>query len=471
MVFASLIFLYVFLPLHLLGYFALQQIAHRNAFLILSSLLFYAWGEPVWIGLLIFSAAIDWVHGRVIEATRGTVWPKLALASSLVLNLGLLGLFKYGVFVGGMLDDLLGTSLDPPAFSLPIGISFYTFQTISYVIDVYRGQQTAQRSFFQFLLFVSLFHQLVAGPIVRYSHVASEISQREHTLANASAGITRFCVGLFKKVCIANVAGQLVVQTIARDADVLTVAEGWFGLVMFSLQIYFDFSAYSDMAIGLGLICGFHYHENFNHPYVARSAGEFWRRWHMSLGSFFRDYVYIPLGGNRHRVYRNLFIVWGLTGLWHGASWNFVLWGLYFGLLIALERAVLLRVLEALPRALGHLYLLVAVVLGWALFYFEDFARLAAFLRLIAGVGEQPAGLAQLGELVRANLLWLSLALLLCVPLRDSALALWQRGPGRSRVGPALATSLVALFNLAALLLATAMLVGKTYNPFLYFRF
>lgn len=484
MVFASLIFLYVFLPLHLLGYFALQRTAHRNAFLIASSLLFYAWGEPVWITLLIFSAAIDYVHGRVIEATRGSAWPKVALASSLILNLGLLAAFKYGAFASGAVNDLLGTTIAAPQVSLPIGISFYTFQTISYVVDVYRGEQTAQRSFFQFLLFVSLFHQLVAGPIVRYAHIAGEITGRRHTLAGASAGVTRFCLGLFKKVCIANVAGQLVVQTIARDPATLGVAEGWFGLVMFSLQIYFDFSAYSDMAIGLGLICGFHYHENFDHPYVARSAAEFWRRWHISLGSFFRDYVYIPLGGNRHRPYRNLLIVWGLTGLWHGASWNFVLWGLYFGVLIALERLVLQRVLAALPAALGHLYLLFAVVVGWSLFYFEDLDRLVAFWGVIFGASGQAGGVAEVVVLLRANALWLALALLLCVPVRERLGVVRERlgavmvdrlgavsGTGRWASGPALATGVVALVNLVALLTATAMLVGRTYNPFLYFRF
>ncbi len=472
MVFASLIFLYVFLPLNLLSYFALRRPSHRNALLIAFSLAFYAWGEPIWIALLIGSAAVDYAHGRIIEATRGRgIWPKLALGSSLVINLGLLGLFKYGAFVGGALDDLLSTSLAVPKFALPIGISFYTFQTISYVVDVYRGELPAQRSFFKFLLFVSLFHQLVAGPIVRYAHIAHEIDNRQHTLADASAGVTRFCVGLFKKVCIANVAGALVLQTMARDPGQLSVAEGWFGLVMFSLQIYFDFSGYSDMAIGLGLIFGFHYHENFDHPYVARSASEFWRRWHISLGTFFRDYVYIPLGGNRHRPYRNLLIVWALTGLWHGASWNFVLWGLYFGVLIVLERLVLQRLLTALPAAIGHVYLLFAVVVGWALFYFEDLDRLHAFMRLLFGASEQPGYDPALGSMVQANALWLVLALLLCVPLAPIMIRA-RAMTSRWRAGSDFVGGVtLAAFNLGLLLVATAMLVGRTYNPFLYFRF
>ncbi|MCA9637701.1 MAG: MBOAT family protein, partial [Myxococcales bacterium] len=335
MVFASLVFLYVFLPLNLLTYYGLRRESHRNLALIAASLIFYAWGEPVWVSLLILSSALDYVHALIIERWRGSGWAKAALASSIVTNLGLLGAFKYSGFLARGLNDAFGLGLSVPEFALPIGISFYTFQALSYVADVYRGEVAAQRSYLKFLLFLSLYHQLVAGPIVRYVHIAREIAERRHTLADFSGGITRFCVGLFKKVCIANVAGQLVMRTMEVDPGGLSVAEGWFGLLMFSLQIYYDFSGYSDMAIGLGMLFGFHYHENFNYPYVARSAAEFWRRWHISLGSFFRDYLYIPLGGRRRRPIRNLLIVWGLTGLWHGASWNFVLWGLYFGVLIA----------------------------------------------------------------------------------------------------------------------------------------
>jgi alginate O-acetyltransferase complex protein AlgI len=472
MVFASLTFLYVFLPLNLLGYFALRRDQHRNLLLIAFSLAFYAWGEPIWISLLLFSSAIDYVHGRIIEAKRGTHWPKLALISSLVLNLGLLAVFKYSGFVCDAINDVFSTSLYAPAqLSLPIGISFYTFQTISYTIDVYRGEVAAQRSFFKFLLFVSLFHQLVAGPIVRYAHIAHEIDHRRHTLADASEGVTRFCVGLFKKVCIANVAGQLVVQTMAKDVSEISVAEGWFGLLMFSLQIYFDFSGYSDMAIGLGRICGFHYHENFNHPYVARSAADFWRRWHISLGSFFRDYLYIPLGGNRHRVYRNLLVVWALTGLWHGASWNFLLWGLYFGVLIAIERLFLQRVLDSLPRLVGHLYLLFAVVIGWALFYFEDLERLRAFMQLLFGATAQPGYDPALKTMLQGNVLWLIVALGLCVPIVPRLRELVEARASRSRHGPSVVGTAWALVSVALLLLSTAMLVGGTYNPFLYFRF
>jgi alginate O-acetyltransferase complex protein AlgI len=472
MVFASLTFLYVFLPLNLLGYFALRRDEHRNLLLIVFSLAFYAWGEPIWIALLLCSSAVDYVHGRIIEAKRGTPWAKGAVVSSLVINLGLLAVFKYSGFACAAINDLFGTSLSAPAqLSLPIGISFYTFQTISYVIDVYRDKLPAQRSFFKFLLFVSLFHQLVAGPIVRYADIAHEIDHRQHSLADASAGVSRFCAGLFKKVCIANVAGQLVLQTMAKDSAELSVAEGWFGLLMFSLQIYFDFAGYSDMAIGLGRICGFHYHENFNHPYIARSAGEFWRRWHISLGSFFRDYLYIPLGGNRRRPYVNLFVVWALTGLWHGASWNFMFWGLYFGVLIAAERLFLNRVLEALPRAASHVYLLFAVVVGWALFYFEDLDRLGEFLGLLFGASGRPGSSPELAPLIQTNALWLVLAVLLCMPIVPRLRERVDQLASGYRIGPTLVGSSLALINLGMLLVATAMLVGGTYNPFLYFRF
>ncbi len=466
MVFASLIFLYVFLPLNLLLYYGLRGQTARNLLLIGCSLTFYAWGEPVWVSLLVATSVFDYVHGLLIERFRGTPWAKVALGSSLVVNLGLLATFKYSAFFAETFGALTGVQADAPSFALPIGISFYTFQALSYVADVYRGEIAAQRSYLKFLLYISLYHQLVAGPIVRYAHVAAEIEGRRHRLADVSAGVSRFCVGLFKKVCVANVAGQLVVRYMEADPAGLSIAEGWFGLTMFTLQIYFDFSAYSDMAIGLGLMFGFHYRENFDYPYVARSATEFWRRWHISLGSFFRDYVYIPLGGGRSRPYRNLFVVWGLTGLWHGASWNFVLWGLYFAVLIALERLLLRRLLDALPRIVGHLYLLAAVVLGWALFYFEDFGRLGAYLGLLFGAGEWSSP--ELGRVIREHLFWLALALALCLPLAPRLRA-WLAA--RPPAAQAWAAAAAVPFHLGLLALATAMLVGRTYNPFLYFRF
>ena len=471
MVFASLVFLYVFLPLNLWAYYALRRPGHRNLLLIAASLLFYAWGEPVWVALILLSSVLDYAHGLVIEARRGTAWARAALASSLVTNLGLLGAFKYSAFLAEAVNAATGAGLPVPQVALPIGISFYTFQALSYVVDVYRGDVPAQRSYLKFLLFFSLYHQLVAGPIVRYIHIARAIDARRSALADVAAGIDRLCAGLFKKVCVANVAGEIVARTMDADPAGLSVAEGWLGLVTFSLQIYYDFSGYSDMAIGLGLMFGFRYRENFDYPYVARSAAEFWRRWHISLGSFFRDYVYIPLGGGRRRPLRNLLVVWGLTGLWHGASWNFVLWGLYFGALIAAERLFLQRLLDALPRACGHLYLLFAAALGWALFYFEDLGRLGRYLALLFGAAGRPLLAPAAVDLLRDHLYLLALAVAFCAPIAPrlgGRLAAWIRRRGRGLEAAVVARGLA---NLALLLVATAMLVGRTYNPFLYFRF
>ena len=309
MVFANLVFLYVFLPLNIILYFCTKNRAFRNAVLIIFSLAFYAWGEPIWVTLLIFSATIDYFHGLIIEKNRGKIGAKLALISSLVLNLGLLGIFKYSGFFVENINLLFGTAFPVPAFSLPIGISFYTFQTLSYTIDVYRGNVKAQHSYMKFFMYVSLYSQLVAGPIVRYADVAAEVDNRRETLSDIYSGTARFLVGLTKKVFIANVAGKFAEDYLSGDLLKATTAGVWFGVIMFAIQIYYDFSGYSDMAIGLGRIFGFHFLENFNYPYISRSVTEFWRRWHMSLGQFFRDYVYIPMGGNRRHQMLNLFVV------------------------------------------------------------------------------------------------------------------------------------------------------------------
>jgi len=466
MVFASLLFLFVFLPLNLGLYYAWPNITWRNWLLIVFSIFFYAWGEPVWLSLLMVSTTFDYFIARYVEKTRGTTKAKLAVVGSLTVNLGLLGVFKYAGFFVDTVNAGLGTHLAAPPFSLPIGISFYTFQTISYVLDVYRGDVAAQKSYPKFLLFVSLYHQLVAGPIVRYVHIAHEIDHRKHTVDDFSSGVVRLCQGLFKKVCIANVAGELVLSSLGGSLAHLSVAESWFGLAMYTVQIYFDFSGYSDMAIGLGRMFGFHYHENFDHPYIATSVTDFWRRWHISLSTFFRDYLYIPLGGKQRWPYRNLLIVWALTGLWHGASWNFILWGLYYGALIALERLGLGALLARLPRVLQHVYLMFVVMLGWALFYFTDLSKLWGFVSLAFGFSGAPLVGPAFAALVGEHAFWLALTVLLCLPLErwQFLLALRDRRPlpwGALRV----------LGTVSLTLLATAMLVGKSYNPFLYFRF
>ena len=465
MVFASLVFLYVFLPLNLLFYYAWDNARYRHGLQIVFSLVFYAWGEPIWVSLLLFTSAFDYSIGRLIDGYRS--FAKLFVAASLTMNLGLLGVFKYSGLLVTTANSAFGTHFHSPGYSLPIGISFYTFQTISYVIDVYRRDVPAQRSYVKFLFFVSLFHQLVAGPIVRYAHIMREIDLREHRVSDFSRGVTRLCVGLFKKVVVANVAGELVKRYLDGELSSLSVAEAWFGLCMYTLQIYFDFSGYSDMAIGLGNMFGFHYHENFQHPYVARSVTDFWRRWHISLSTFFRDYVYIPLGGKNHLPYRNLFIVWALTGLWHGASWNFVCWGLYYGVFIALERLALARVLDRLPALFRHVYLVAVVVVGWALFYFTDFARLRAFLRVLFGLAHTALVGPDFVDVVAKHALWLAAAVLMCAPVVPAL----RRRLFRDDPLPRWVHVALAFMNIGIVFVATSMLVGKSYNPFLYFRF
>jgi alginate O-acetyltransferase complex protein AlgI len=469
MVFASLVFLYLYLPLFLLLYFVVARTTSlKNLFLVAFSLFFYGWGEPLWISLLIFATTFDYFAARLIGRWRleHARKAKVALVVSICSNLSILAIFKYSGLIVATINDVTGAQLTAPGFSLPVGISFYTFHTINYVVDVYRGEVPAQKSYLKMLLFVSLFPQLVAGPIVRYVHVADDIDHRKHTWDNFSRGLTRVCIGLFKKVCIANVAGELVAKYLEGDVSALSVGEAWLGLAMFTVQIYFDFSGYSDMAIGLGLMMGFHIRENFQHPYVARSVTDFWRRWHISLSSFFRDYVYIPLGGKNHHPYRNLFIVWALTGLWHGASWNFMLWGLYFGVLIAVERIFLGKVLEKIPRLFQHVYLMFIVIVGWALFYFTDFTRLAAFIKVAFGAAGAPLVAGDVGGVVIDHAYWLALTVVCCLPLAAPA-----REKLEKALGPGLFGTATIVFNVSVLLFATAMLVGKSYNPFLYFRF
>ena len=469
MVFSNLFFLYLFLPVNLLLYYLTKNTAYRNFILILFSLFFYAWGEPVWVFVLIFSVGIDYCNGRMIDENRGRPLAKIALGFSVTLNLSLLGLFKYSGLLVSTLNSLLGLSLPVPSFSLPIGISFYSFQALSYVLDVYRGRVPVQKRYDKLLLYVSLYPQLVAGPIVRYSDIAGEIDDRRASAAAVAQGLTRFLCGLAKKVFFANIAGELLAPYTAADTSSLSVAGAWAGMLLFTLQIYYDFSGYSDMAIGLGRMFGFHYRENFNYPYIARSATEFWRRWHISLSSFFRDYVYIPLGGGRRHTVRNLLIVWFLTGLWHGASWNFVCWGLYYGVLILLERLFLLRLLQRLPAFFSHLYLLFITVIGWTIFYFTDSARLITQLKIMFGLTGAPAFDVGLSIVLMNHIFWLVAAVLLCLPV----VPLFQRLLARYCNAAQLAgiRVLEAAMDLLLLALSTCLLVGQSFNPFLYFRF
>ena len=480
MVFASLTFLYIFLPLNLILYYASKNDVYRNIVLTIFSFVFYAWGEPFWVLLLIFTAFIDYLNGLFIEKFRHKSYGKLGLISSICVNVSVLMIFKYSGFVVGNVNHLLGTTFSVPAFALPVGISFYTFQSVSYVIDVYRDKVKAQTSLLKFMMFISLYHQLVAGPIVRYVTIAHEIDHRKSRITDISAGIGRFCIGMFKKVCIANVAASFVLKYMGDQKitdphifDHLTVSGAWFGIIMYTFQIYFDFSGYSDMAIGLGRMFGFHYLENFNYPYIAKSAGDFWRRWHISLSTWFRDYIYIPLGGNKKRWVFNLFFVWFVTGMWHGASWNFILWGLMWGVLIFIERLFLGKLLKKIPAYIpvAHLYLLFFVVMGWTLFYFTNFSMLGEYFSILFGKSGHNLWDENLKVKldIQENIYWILLTIILCMPVYVYANR-WIKHHLAVKKRHFLFSVPLAV-NIVMLLLATCMLVGKSYNPFIYFRF
>ena len=472
MVFSNLFFIYLFLPLNLILYYAVPNKTWKNVVLLLFSLFFYSWGEPVWVFLLMLTAFLDYTWAKCIEyfnLTGQQRRKKIALIASLVFDLGMLGVFKYSGFVVENINLLTGLSLPVPQIALPIGISFYTFQTISYVLDVYRGQVAAQKRYYKYLMYLSSYHQLVAGPIVRYSDVAAEIENRTVSAQDFSEGITRFCLGLTKKVVVANVAGSLAGNYLDAELASLSVAGAWFGVLLYTLQIYYDFSAYSDMAIGLGRMFGFHYHQNFNYPYIAKSVTEFWRRWHISLSSFFRDYVYIPLGGKyRHQIF-NICVVWFLTGLWHGASWNFILWGVFYGALLIVEKLGLLKVLEKIPSVFSHLYLLFLTLIGWTIFYTTDLGKLGGYFGVMFGLSGNAFSDPQLSITFMNNLFWLIAVVLFCMPITQlvKRWAQTQRSEG-VRAGISIVN---AIMNVMLLFVCTAMLVGDSYNPFLYFRF
>ena len=467
MVFSSLYFLFLYLPIVLFLYY-ITPLKWRNLLLLLVNLVFYAWGEPVYILIMFLSIGIDYTHGMLVEKykrrgnDRGARW---AVASSVIFNLALLFFFKYWDFVAGSLQAIGFSFMPKLGLSLPIGISFYTFQTMSYTIDVYRDDAKVQRSLVNFGTFVTLFPQLIAGPIIKYKDLGDQIDHRTHSPEQFASGVQIFVVGLAKKVLLANNVGLLWERYKALPLDQLTVAGAWLGVIAFTFQIYFDFSGYSDMATGLGRMLGFEFAPNFRYPYISRSITEFWRRWHISLSSWFREYLYIPLGGNRcskPRWMLNLFLVWAATGIWHGASWNYLLWGLYFFALLMLEKLFLLPRLEKAPRALQHVYTLFLVVVSWAIFAIEDFAQLRGYLAVMFGVGGVPLADGAFGYYLHSYLPVLCAAVLASTPL---GVSLFQKLGSRTR------QILCALLVLAGLVLCTAYLVDGTYNPFLYFRF
>ncbi len=466
MVFSSMMFLLFYLPAVLAVYY-LAPNKLKNLVLFVFSLLFYAWGEPVYVGLMIFSTVLDYTCGLTAERFRGTRKAKIALLVSVVVNLSLLGVFKYAHFLIATVNSVFGCALPLLGLPLPIGISFYTFQTMSYTIDVYRGDTKAQRNIISFGAYVSLFPQLIAGPIVRYQTIAEQMDRRTHSSDQFSLGVRRFVCGLAKKVLLANNIGLLWNTISQTDAANLTLLSAWLGLIAFSFQIYFDFSGYSDMAIGLGNMFGFSFCENFNYPYISASVTEFWRRWHISMGTWFRDYVYIPLGGNRCGLavqLRNIAVVWLLTGFWHGASWNYVLWGVYFGALLIAEKFFLLEKLKKAPLV-GHVYTVFCILISWVLFSFEDMAKGAAYFKAMFGFGAGLCNSTALYELAS----YLPLLGICAVAATPLAARLYRKL--NEKCASAVMTLADASGIACGMLLSTAYLISGSYNPFLYFRF
>lgn len=475
MVFSSLLFLFYFLPAVLLLYFLIPK-KLRNALLLIASLFFYAWGEPVYVVIMLAVIAVDYLHGLIIQRKkdmgdlRGA---KIALIAAVVLNLAALGFFKYSNFLIGNLNAVPGVDIPLLELTLPIGISFYTFQSLSYVIDVYRGDVKAQRNIVSFGTYVALFPQLIAGPIVQYKTIDQQLTDRTENFDQFGDGVRRFVTGLGKKVLLANTIGLIWTQISAMDPASVPVLTAWIGILAFTFQIYFDFSGYSDMAIGLGKMFGFTFLENFNYPYMSKSITEFWRRWHISLSTWFRDYVYIPLGGNRKGLsiqIRNILVVWILTGIWHGASWNFVAWGLFFGILLMAEKLFLLKWLKKAPAVVSHLYTMLMVILSWALFAFDSLS--AGFSYIGAMFGAHGAGLYDSRSLylLLTNGLLLLIGAVGCTNLPKRAAARLENGRlALSR--PAVSTVAAGVVLLAISALSVAYLVDASYNPFLYFRF
>lgn len=464
MVFSSLVFMFAYLPITLLAYYLVPR-QGRNIFLFIVNLIFYGWGEPKLVLLMVFNIFFNYIGGWLVDKYRADAKKKkLFLILTCVLDIGILAVFKYTGMITETLNMLPFLNIPELQISLPIGISFYTFQTMSYVIDVYRDDAPVSKNFINFGTYVALFPQLIAGPIVRYRDVAEQLVNRRETLEMFTKGVKLFIVGLAKKVIIANTMGTLTTNIFATT-DENGVVGTWVGMIAYTFQIYFDFSGYSDMACGLGNMLGFEFLKNFNYPYIAKSITDFWRRWHISLSTWFKEYVYIPLGGNRKGVKRqilNLLIVWGLTGLWHGAAYNFVLWGLYYGLLLILEKFVLKKFLDRLPSFVQHIYTLFIIIIGWGLFYFTDVGQLGEFMVDLFNFGNGICG-DQAFNLIMSNLPMLIIAAVASTPLATMLYTRFEHT--RFMWIPE------TLYCMGVLAVSTASLVNQSYNPFLYFRF
>lgn len=466
MVFSSTIFLCVYLPLVLLGYYICPK-KGRNLFLLIASLVFYAWGEPKYVFLMIFSILVNYIFGRLMDKHRENKKRlKLMLVLSVVIDLGLLSVFKYTDFVITNINAIFGSSFDLLNIALPIGISFYTFQAMSYTIDVYRDDVRVQKNLIDFGMYITMFPQLIAGPIVRYADVQDQLAERSVTTADFSEGVMRFVVGLGKKVLLANQMGAVWSEIYALGGDVSALM-AWTGAIAYTFQIYFDFSGYSDMAIGLGRMFGFKFPENFRYPYQSVSITDFWRRWHITLSTWFKEYLYIPLGGNRRGLTRqalNLLIVWSLTGFWHGAGWNFVLWGLYYFVILFIEKLFLLKALDKLPKFFRHVYALLLIIIGWVIFASDDVSVLLPFLGSMFGANGAIGGMDVYTLLTKAVLL-----IICCVASTELPKKLFLSAAGA--MNEKAAFTLKSVLMIALLALSMILLIGDSYNPFLYFRF
>lgn len=466
MVFSSTIFLCVYLPLVLLGYYICPK-KGRNLFLLIVSLVFYAWGEPKYVFLMIFSILVNYIFGRLMDKNRGRQKRmKLLLVLSVVIDLGLLSVFKYTDFIITNVNAIFGSSFDLLNIALPIGISFYTFQAMSYTIDVYRNDVRVQKNLIDFGMYITMFPQLIAGPIVRYADVQDQLAERSVTTADFSEGVMRFVVGLGKKVLLANQMGAVWSEIYALGGDVSALM-AWTGAIAYTFQIYFDFSGYSDMAIGLGRMFGFKFPENFRYPYQSVSITDFWRRWHITLSTWFKEYLYIPLGGNRRGLARqalNLLIVWSLTGFWHGAGWNFVMWGLYYFVILFIEKLFLLKALDKLPKFFRHVYALVLIIIGWVIFASDDVSVLLPYLGSMFGANGAIGGMDVYTLLTKAVLL-----IICCIASTELPKKLFLSAAGA--MNEKAAFTIKSVMTIALLALSMILLIGDSYNPFLYFRF
>ena len=466
MVFSSTIFLCVYLPLVLLGYYICPK-KGKNLFLLIVSLIFYAWGEPKYVFLMIFSILVNYVFGLLMDKHRENKKRlKLMLVISVIIDLGLLSVFKYTDFIITNINSVFGADFDLLNIALPIGISFYTFQAMSYTIDVYRDDVRVQRNLIDFGMYITMFPQLIAGPIVRYSDVQDQLAERSVTTAGFSEGIMRFVVGLGKKVLLANQMGAVWTQIYALGGDISALM-AWTGAAAYTFQIYFDFSGYSDMAIGLGRMFGFKFPENFRYPYESVSITDFWRRWHITLSTWFKEYLYIPLGGNRRGLARqalNLLIVWTLTGFWHGAGWNFVMWGLYYFAILFIEKLFLLKALDKLPRLFRHAYALLLIVIGWVIFASDDVSVMLPYLGSMFGANGALGGMDVYTLLTRAALM-----VICCVASTELPRRLFVTAAGK--MNEKAAFTVKSALTLTLLALSVVFLIGDSYNPFLYFRF